>query len=256
MSAKRRKDIFDANLELYNLITLFLTSTEICEVLNLLNSDLRDFRDALEMMGEDRRFRYHYYIAGPVASGKSAVLEQLRCFQTYEEWTRPPPPEMYLASDKLGEEQAEKVNSFVFREIREKNAKVHATTAGFHFMDRAPLDLYAFSKDETERRAKTERLMQAVIRDQPLQPGKIMFITAKGETLVERNVGRGRLPAESGTPDYFKKQDALMRSIYNPKLIVKTDNRTIGEIARQLVRHALLNEYEPTDFAPIIERYR
>jgi hypothetical protein len=77
-----------------------------------------------------------------------------------------------------------------------------------------------------------------------------------GETLVERNVGRGRLPAESGTPDYFKKQDALMRSIYNPKLIVKTDNRAIGEIAKQLVRHALFNEYEPTDFAPIVERYR
>jgi hypothetical protein len=192
LTAKQRRDIFDANLELYNLVTVFLTSTEICALLKLLNVDERNFRDALDTMGEDRRSCYHYYIAGPVASGKSAVLEQLRCFATYEEWTRPPPSEMYLSFEKLTPEQSGKIDSFIFGELKEKNSKMHTATVGFHFMDRAPLDLYAFSKDDAERREKTKKLAELVIRDRPLHPGEILFVTAKGETLVERNVGRGR----------------------------------------------------------------
>ena len=103
ISESRRKDIFGANIELYNLITIFLILTEIKEFFELLNHDERGFGERLDTLGEDRRSRYHYYIVGPVASGKSTLLEQLRCFQTFEEWTRPPPREMYLASTKIND---------------------------------------------------------------------------------------------------------------------------------------------------------
>lgn len=184
VSESRRKDIFEANLELYNLITIFLTSDEIREFVELLNLDERGFGERLDMLGEDRRWRYHYYIVGPVAAGKSTLLEHLRCFHTHEEWTRPPPREMYLASNKINDQQREIVDDFVYSELKEKNRRMHAAQAGFHFMDRAPLDLYAFSKSEAENKKKSKKLREWVTRDQPLQKGEILFIEAPPTTLV------------------------------------------------------------------------
>lgn len=255
MSEQQRTDIFDANLELYNLITIFLTSDELKEVFALLNMSARDFRDALDDLGTDKRHRYHYYIVGPVASGKSSILEHLRCFNTYEEWTRPPPKEMYLAFDKLNETTSKNVDSFIYGELKEKNIRMHDAGVGFHFMDRAPLDLYAFSKDDDERKRKTHDLQQFVTRDKPLQSGEIVFVNARGETLVKRNLGRGRLPETSGTEEYLTGQAKCLSDLYGPSVVVSTDDQTSGDVAKQVARHVLLEDYLPVDLRSIMDKY-
>jgi len=256
MSDQQRDDIFDANLELYNLITIFLTSSEIKDVLALLNRDQREFRDALDNMGGDRRHRYHYYIVGPVASGKSSVLEHLRCFQTYEEWTRPPPKEMYLSHDKLDDATARRIDDFVYAELKEKNLRMHNASTGFHFMDRAPLDLYAFSRDDEERKRKTRELKENVARDRSLQSGEVIFVTAQGETLVKRNAGRGRLPMDSGEADYLNAQAEYLNTLYAPALVVPTDGKKPGEVAKQIARHVLLEDYRPTNLVAIMDKFK
>lgn len=256
MSDQQRNDIFDANLELYNLITIFLTSEEIKEVLKLLNRDQRAFRDTLDNMGEDKRHRYHYYIVGPVASGKSSILEQLRCFHTYEEWTRPPPKEMYLSFDKLDEKTAKNIDNFIYTELKEKNLRMHNAPTGFNFMDRAPLDLYAFSNDDEERRRKTNDLRENVVRDRPLQSGEIIFVNARGDTLVKRNAGRGRLPKDAGEAHYLETQAAYLKSLYSPPLVVSTDDKSPEEAAKQIARHVLLEDYQPADLDSIMDRFK
>jgi hypothetical protein len=255
ISESRRKDIFEANLELYNLVTIFLTSGEIREFLDILNLDERAFGERLDTFGEDRRWRYHYYIVGPVAAGKSTLLEQLRCFHTHEEWTRPPPREMYLASTKIDDQEREVVDLFVYSELKEKNRRMHAALAGFHFMDRAPLDLYAFSQSDTENPKKSEKLRALVTRDQPLQKGKILFIEASPATLVRRNMARGRPPSEAGSEDYFIDQTRKLKQVYEPSFVLSTEQCSAGEVARQVARHVLFNGYRPTDLEKIIERY-
>lgn len=255
MSEQQRADIFDANLELYNLITIFLTSDEIKDVFALLNRDARDFRDALDNLGNDKRHRYHYYIVGPVASGKSSILEHLRCFNTYEEWTRPPPKEMYLSFDKLDDATSRNIDSFVYAELKEKNIRMHDAGVGFHFMDRAPLDLYAFSKDDDERKRKTTDLRQLVTRDKALQSGEIVFVNARGEALVKRNLGRGRLPEASGAVEYLTKQAKCLSDLYGPSIVVSTDDQTPGEVAKLVARHVLFGDYSPVDLGLIMDRY-
>jgi SIR2-like protein len=255
VSEHRMGDIFEANLELYNLVTIFLTSEEIKAFLSLLIGDEREFRDALDEMGTDKRHRYHYYIAGPVASGKSSLLEHLRCFATYEEWTRPPPSEMYLSFDQLKAEDAKKVDGFVYGELKEKNRRMHDAGVGFHFMDRAPLDLYAFSKDDEERKRKTMEIKEIVTRDKALQAGEIVFVTARGETLVKRNLGRGRMPTSSGTATYLDDQGVQLFDIYQPATQFSTDELSSGEVARKVARHALLEDYAPLDLDRIMERF-
>ncbi|ODA93277.1 hypothetical protein BFX40_10550 [Mesorhizobium sp. SEMIA 3007] len=255
LSEARRQDIFEANLELYNLVTIFLTSAEIRNFLDILNLDERGFSETVETLGKDRRSRYHYYIVGPVASGKSTLLEHLRCFQTHEEWTRPPPREMYMASSKITEDQQKMVDQFIYSELKEKNRRMHAATAGLHFMDRAPLDLYAFSKGDDENKVKSHALRDLVTRDQPLQKGEIIFIEADSKTLVKRNMARGRPPEEAGKQPYFDAQTMTLKMIYNPSFVLSTDENSPGDVARKVARHVLFEEYEPTELNTIIARY-
>jgi predicted ATPase len=255
LSESRRQDILEANLALYNLITIFLTSDEIREFLALLNRDERGFSEALDSLGDDRRSRYHYYIVGPVASGKSTVLEQLRCFQTYEEWTRPPPSEMYLASTKIDNAQQAIIDRFIYSELKEKNKRMHAASVGFHFMDRAPLDLYAFSNSDADNKEKSRQLRELVTRDQPLQKGEILFIEAPPQTLVRRNMARGRPPEEAGKEEYFKDQTVNLKAVYDPSFILATEASSAGEVARRMARHVLFDGYSPTDLDRIISRY-
>lgn len=255
LSKRRRKDIFDANLELYNLITIFLTSVEIHCFLDILNRGAREFRDIIDSINNDGISRFHYYIVGPVAAGKSTLLEHLRCFETYEEWTRPPPPEMYLASDKINDEQKDVIDKFIYSELKEKNKRMHDAGVGFHFMDRGPLDLYAFTKTPEENKRKSRELHERVTRDMALQKGAIIFTEALPDTLVVRNMNRGRSPDEAGTGKYFAKQIEKLKEIYRPIFIVSTERRGTEEAARDVARHALLGDYKVSDLDSIIRRY-
>jgi len=251
----RRSDIFEANLELYNLITIFLTSDEIREFLQVLILDNRDFTDIIEGIEPDRRATYHYYIVGPVAAGKSTLLEHLRCFETQEEWTRPPPKEMYLASTKIGESEQRIIDEFLNQELKEKNRRMHAAGVGFHFMDRAPLDLYAFTQTDEEIKRKSKELREVVTRNKPLQEGEIIFIEAQPKTLVKRNMARGRPPEKAGQDDYLGEQIRKLKEIYCPTFVLSTDEYNADDSARIVSRQVLLGDYTPTDLQGIIARY-
>lgn len=255
LSCNRKIDVFEANLELYNIITIFLTSQEIKAFINLLTQDERSFSDQLDALGDDRRSRYHYYIVGPVASGKSTLLEHLRCFNTHEEWTRPPPREMYIASNQINSIQQTSIDQFIYSELKEKNRRMHAAPIGFHFMDRAPLDLYAFSKSSDENKIKSGQLRSLVTRDQPLQQGEILFIDAEPATLVRRNMTRGRPPEEAGEVGYFESQIQSLREIYTPTFTLSTDDYGAGAVARKVARHVLFEDYNPANLEGIIARY-
>lgn len=255
LSNSQREDIFEANLELYNLFTIFLTSHEIAEFIELLSLGERDFIDKIESLSPDGRSHFHYYIVGPVAVGKSTLLENLRCFETYEEWTRNPPPAMYKSFKQLTDEEARLVDEFIYAEIKEKNRRLSRASVGYHFMDRGPLDLYAFSSDDNERSTKTMKIRNSVCRSTPLKDGQVIFLSASGETLVNRNFSRGRKPTDSGDAAYLRSQDDALRDIYRPTYSFDTDSSSAGEVARQIVRHILSQEYLPTSLESILSRY-
>ena len=255
-TTEQRRDIFDANLELYNLITIFLTSCEINQFFQILNSESRDFRDTIDKMEPDQRHRFHYYIAGPVAVGKSSMIEHLRCFNTFEEWNRPPPEEMFRNHKTLTEEESKLVNDFVYGELKEKNIKMCNAGVGFHFMDRAPLDLYAFSSDGSENIKKTQELEDRVTRDKAFQSGEIVFLEAKGDTLVTRNLGRGREPGTAGSAEHFEKQSTKIKLTYDPSFVLSTEQVDPGHLAQRVARRALMGPYEVVDLSAIMDRHK
>jgi hypothetical protein len=255
LSSSQREDIFEANLELYNLFTIFLTSQELAEFIEILSLSERDFIDQIDSLGSDVRSHFHFYIVGPVAVGKSTLLENLRCFDTYEEWTRNPPPAMYKSFKHLSDEERRDVDNFIYAELKEKNRRLSKASVGYHFMDRGPLDLYAFSSDDDERREKTKKIRSVVCRTTPLLDAQIIFLSASGETLVNRNFSRGRKPSNSGDAAYLSNQECALRDTYKPTHIFNTEDSSAGEVARRIVRHVLSHEYSPTSLDSILSRY-
>ncbi|WP_417308192.1 SIR2 family protein [Devosia sp.] len=253
-------DISHANFELFNLVTIFLTSEQIKEFLDLVqtgvqedgNQDLLDENFKSEIRrhaGPAAVLSYKYYIAGPVASGKSTLLENLRCFETLEEWPERTPAELYMDHKRLEPEQRLDVDRWVYRQLKVKNKHFVRGDPGIHVMDRAPLDLFAFSIDEKENRKKAGEIKEQVENDEKLSDGAVMLVVASPDELVERQLRRGRLPTSKGGVSYdgesLKIQTEQLKKTYPDAIVYNTDSCDSGILAKRALYEILYSEYAP-----------
>jgi SIR2-like protein len=256
-SKEVRQDLFDANLHVYNLISIFLSRSEIKALIQMLNLDIRDaeFENQLRHIAKVKIDR-KYYLVGSVAAGKSSTLEALRCFTTHEEWKGRVPAEMYLKDETLDEEQQRKVDQFLYPQLTQKNRRMSSEYPALRVMDRAYLDLFAFSKSSEEIKRKAIRLKEEVdCWGGHFQDGQIFFLTASVEEFKERLAKRA-LPTGDGKkiqydPESLIAQDAKLRKIYKPepKSTFDTSEMVGAETAKKIARAILLGPYEAFDFA-------
>jgi predicted ATPase len=244
LTEEERKEIFDANLELYNLITLFMTTDEIRSFLFAMNATDAEFDEALRSSGQN--VSQVFYIVGPVAAGKTSVLEYLRCFATQEEWLGENPREMYIASDRVGHEKITMIDNWVYDQVRLKNEQLVGASKGFIFVDRGPLDLFAFSESDGQWPDKAKQV-RGKLRGQKLASGPVVFLHADGQTLVDRNWKRGRTPDVSGSAEYLVRQGSTLAEIYRTRTVFETDQVSPDLIAMKVARTALLGEHHVID---------
>jgi len=198
--AERRKEIFDANESVYNLISLFLTTDEVKALIDILNSPTgSDFDNSLHQLTPGKIDR-KYYLVGSIAAGKSSVLDHLRCFTTFEEFGGRVPAAMYQNDRTLTGEEQTVVDDFLFPRLIQKNNSMIRTNSGIRITDRAYLDLFAFSKGdpfEIERKAiELEKRFDAW--GKPMEGGHMFFLRASREALKETLARRGTIKVGSG----------------------------------------------------------
>jgi hypothetical protein len=267
MDEHQMDDVRKANFELYNLVTIFLTSDEIGPFLDLIQVGTDDhsrvgqdaldenFRDQINAYGLKQPVKYKYYIAGPVASGKSSLLENLRTFHTHEEWPEPTPIEMYMDHKLLSDSQRASIDQWVYRQLRIKNKRFSNAGPGVVVMDRAPLDLFAFSKNDDENQRKAEEIISEVEAETQLADGEVLLIMASPRCLLERQLGRGRIPVSKGGISYDQEglqlQKEQLRKIYPESHMYNTDECNQVALARRAMRHILFEEYEPINLSAI-----
>jgi SIR2-like domain len=256
-SKEVRQDLFDANLHVYNLISIFLTRSEIKALIMMLNLERKDaeFEDQLRHITKTKIDR-KYYLVGSVAAGKSATLEALRCFTTHEEWKGRVPAEMYLKDETLTEEQQEKVDRFLYPQLTQKNRRMGSEHPAIRVMDRAYLDLFAFSKSSAEIKKKALRLKEeAEGWGGHFQDGQIFFLTASEEVFKERLAKRA-LPSGDEKkiqfdPQSLIAQEAKLKKIYRPEAhsIFDTSDISAGQTAKEIARAILLKPYKTFEFS-------
>lgn len=268
ITPQQMEDISRANFDLYNLVTVFLTSEQIDEFLRLIQVGVdRNIKANIELL--DEKFRdeirkystepicYKYYIAGPVASGKSTLLENLRTFQTLEEWPERTPSELYQDHKLLTDDQRKSVDQWVYRQLRIKNRHFVKGEPGIHVMDRAPLDLFAFSLSDDENRKKAKEISSVVEADRKLSEGEVMLVVASPDILLERQLRRGRIPKGKGGISYdgegLKQQTEQLEKTYKGAVIYKTDICSQHMLTRKAIRHILFEEYRPLNISALNE---
>ena len=221
----------------------------------MLNLEDEEFENELRHLAKnciDRK----YYLVGSVAAGKSSTLQALRCFTTHEEWSGRVPAMMYQNDKTLTEEQQAEVDKFLFPQLTKKNRKMKAKWPSIRVMDRAYLDLFAFSKDAKENFRKALKLKEEVTAyGDPFEDGQIYFLTASKGSFEERLARRGVPSGADGKIQYdaetLLKQEADLKKIYRPTetTTFDTSETTTGEMAQKIAREILLGDYSAFNFS-------
>lgn len=258
-SEEIRSDIFEVNLHVYNLITIFLTTAEIRGFIDILNSPTAaQLDDALLRLGASSTIHRKYYVVGSVASGKSAIVDALRCFTTYEEFGGRTPAVMYQDDTTLSPADQKIVDDYLFPRLITKNQNMTRLNSGIRVMDRALFDLFAFSNngDPTEIKRKALELKNRMNQYNLLfADGQIIFVRASPEALEERLLKRGSRKAGEGKvgfePETLEKQERYLKEIYRvgAEAVLDTSSLSAGEVAKTIARRILLEDYEEFSFS-------
>lgn len=221
-TAEERKHIFDVNLDVYNLISIFLETQQIAELIDLLNEEDSGLFEADLVKFSQHPARRKYYLVGSVVAGKSSNLEGLRCFSTFEEWSGRAPEKMYQDHMTLTTSERKEIDDWLYSQLRDKNDKMRRAGVGMHVMDRCFLDLCAFSKTDAENVEKLKELRARVCKHSgPLEAGQIIFLEADEHVLSDRQARRGKLRGVTMVIDYdgasLVKQSASLKAVYVPE---------------------------------------
>ena len=248
-----REDRRTLNRDMYNIITYFVTKAEISSIVRALCLGPEDFvqltRQIADEAGSEGSLS-HYYVVGSVSSGKSSLIERLRGFRTFEEWPETPLELMFKDSKSLSPEETKQVDAWVQKQLAKKNELMRSAKYGIYIMDRAPLDMFAFSKAADENIQKARRLGVAVGAD-GLQGGGVILLSAKAEVLFERQVRRGRGPEWLEDAAYKEEelvaQGRKIQTIYGLAASLDTSRLSADEVARTAAERILFGEYTPVD---------
>ena len=256
-SSDERRHIFNVNLDVYNLISIFLTTEQIAALITLLNhTDETIFENEL-LKFATLKTRRRYYLVGSVVAGKSSNLEALRCFTTFEEWSGRPPEKMYQDHTTLTVTERAEIDDWLYSQLREKNDRMRKVGVGIHIMDRGYLDFCAFSETPKENLKKLDELRARVHAvSGPLESGQILFIWANEEALSERQARRGSLRGKQKRKriDYdgvkLVEQANILKSVYKPSdtSMFDTSHEPCEITCRRIAREILMGDYTPFDF--------
>jgi hypothetical protein len=168
---------------------------------------------------------------------------------------------MYQDDKTLTREQQKEVDDYLFPQLIEKNINMIRMNAGIRIMDRAYLDLFAFSKGnraEINRKAiELKRRFKAW--GKPLEDGHVFFLKASKTALEERLARRGTNKRVRGKVSFetetLLQQEKELLKVYSPlNAIIDTTNSKVGDTAKDIARIILLGEYRPFDFSARLEK--
>jgi hypothetical protein len=268
LSNDQKDAIREANFETYNLVTMFVDSSDIAELLSLVSMAEDELEGHLAHHGVPSR--YVYYVVGSVSAGKSTTLRHLRDLATIEEWPSRMPKIMNRPSVGLKKAQERNIDEELEDAIWVKNREIRNIKTGIVAVDRAPLDFIAFPKKTSESLGATarkrgtpvlQRLEAGKFRD--LCPGQVILLHAQTEALLTRQLQRGGrtklAEVENGSAGrYLELQrdrlDEIYRSAAEAGSSVRSDFCSIATTVKYVARIIHFGDYKPFEFVKRLRR--
>ena len=124
--------IFRANFTSYNLYTLFLDSSGIRDLANLILMS----QDAFRLKYPQAVRKFVYYIVGSIGAGKSTAASNFRNLITYDEWVDERLPELAQPQKQVSRANIRAMDHWIAEQFRKKNFALRKAEEGIHIIDR------------------------------------------------------------------------------------------------------------------------
>jgi hypothetical protein len=235
---KLQKIEADVNFDVYNLITLHLTASQIKALAVLLAVSDSEFEIRAEEVSTCQAFRY--YIVGSVSAGKSTTVSCFRSVVTQDEWVAERAKGMEKAPHLLSSSEKKRIDSWVAEQVSLKNTRLKTTSkTGIHVIDRAPLDAFAFTPDG-EWKAKAKLLKNAIGgggAHRTIVEGHVIFLHGTPEIMAERAISLHK----NVTASSLKLQQEKLLKIYgglppNGFSKIDTQGRASYDVIKQVAK--------------------
>lgn len=250
--------ISETNFKVYNLITLFLTSTEIGSLLKLINhkiveeSKLEDFAAQTETL-----LKYTFYMTGPLGVGKSTTSNQLRNLSVLDEWLEPRLEILGRPWDTLNSEEKHIADNWIADQFAQKNDSLrHEKNAAIRVVDRPPLDPLVFAPAD-ERALKAKFLAEKICpnRAYAVQDGAVILLLGDPKELSARVRATGR---QDYTEEKLRKMQDDMKNLYQSMpgtITIDTQFMSISELTKRIADIIHRAPYKPVDLMGKLQSY-
>lgn len=252
-----REAVFEANFEVHNLITLFLTERQIAALGILLTLNAQDLCQRAN--AKNTNLRYYYYVTGVPCAGKSSAISHLRSFTTYDEWLDARLPHMSKHPKPLAPTTVREIDDWVAKQFAQKNLMLSDSEhkgIGLHILDRCMLDPMSF-KEEDERPERAQQLLDTVCgekRRQPIQDGMIVLLEGASEVIEQRCLAAGK--------EFSRKQIETMQNVLRKAYqgkgkhlhVIDTRHRSRPAVIKDIVRRIFTLEYDQMNIKRRLQR--
>ena len=248
------KAFADANFDVYNLITLYLTSEEIAGLLDLIQMPETEFHDFVDQAGNLYK-TYKYILVGSVAVGKSTAISFFRNISTQDEWLDPMPEKMAKDPSKVDSVSIESIDEWIAKQWGKKNYKMLCLSSGIHLIDRGPLDAFAFTpKGEWVNKAQlTIKAISPRNAKRMLCPAEIIFLVGDPCTMASRAI----LSQKDTDSEKLELQQNLIKYIYsNAKTgvrVIDTRNKGKAQVVKEVATIIFREDYCEAQLNSILE---
>ncbi|WBI98309.1 SIR2 family protein [Pseudomonas aeruginosa] len=261
LSEVERQLISETNFKVYNLITLFLTSSEVRLLLKLINEDaISDGKLSDLATRSATPLQYTFYMTGSLGVGKSTTTSHLRNLNVLDEWLEPRPEVLSIPWDKLTDEEKAFADNWIADQFTQKNDTLrHEKRAVISVVDRPPLDPLVFTPN-SERSAKAEFLANHICPDDGnggygIEKGVVILLLGDPKELSSRVRATGRQKYTSDKLDDMQKD---MRALYEPMpgtVTIDTQFMSIAELTKRVAEVIHRQKYEPADLTKKLRSY-
>lgn len=243
--------IADANFDIYNLVTLFLTNEEVASLGVLLSMDEDDLE--FQAQGIGVQLNFFYYLTGAVGAGKTTSLSYFGSFRTYPEWTEPSHPLLAKSWDELSDDERTQIDSWIARQFNLKNFTLLKRTSGIHVIDRSPLDPLAFT--EKEKLAEKVKFIQRVVGAgsscRKIRKGHVILLKGDPDEMEGRVVGRNK---ESKASTIRNMQEQLIKIYGDGVTEIETIGATVYDVVKRVACTILRQPYREVDLSGLLSR--
>lgn len=251
------KTFAEANFDVYNLITLFLTEEEIGALLDLITLKEQDFKNYLQEIGKP--ISYRYILVGAVGAGKTTALSFFRSIRTIDEWSENMPVEMAKDPSRVDNEKITAIDNWIADQWYRKNNNLieNSKSPNITIIDRGPLDPLAFTPKGAWK-SKCEMIKDKISpgkSNKQLCSAEIIFLKGDPSTMASRAI----LIQRDTDKDNLERQQKLIEYIYSHAnagfRTIDTRDKGKEEVARAIARIIFIEEYEEAPLHKVLEDF-